>query len=88
MSATRSGAGYKSTWAAWAVLLALTVAMMSTSSRALVLGGIGAKSAIIGAWFMHLRWEKPVLVWTVAIGGLFFVLFLFFLLSFDAAPPA
>ena len=83
MSETRAEASYKSYWIAWVILLALTLIMISISSKALLIGGILVKSVIIGAWFMHLKHERAILIWSV-VAGVLFAGFLFFLISFDA----
>jgi hypothetical protein len=88
MTEPHAETGYRGYWAAWLVLLVVTLAMILTTHKALILGGIAVKSCIIGAWFMHLRHEKAGLVWSVVVGGLFFALFLFFLLSFDFTKGA
>ncbi|MEK7468630.1 MAG: hypothetical protein AAB074_14565 [Planctomycetota bacterium] len=83
MSDTHPEASYRSYWIAWGILLVLTLVMISISSKALLLGGILVKSVIIGAWFMHLKHERAILIWSV-IAGVLFAGFLFFLISFDA----
>lgn len=50
----------------------------------LLLLAMMAKAALIGAQFMHLRFEKPGLVWAVAGTVLFIAAFLFISISFDA----
>jgi caa(3)-type oxidase subunit IV len=77
--------GYRGYWAAWLVLLVLTLGMTTIRSRGILLTGIGIKSLVIVAWFMHLKSENRWLVWTVA-AGIGFALFLFFLIQFDAHP--
>lgn len=76
-------ASYRSYWVAWLILLGITVAMLLVGNRMLLMAGITLKSVIIGGWFMHLKHEKPTLIWSVVIGFLF-ALFLFFLIHFDA----
>jgi cytochrome c oxidase subunit IV len=41
------------------------------------------KVTLIGGEFMHLRFEKPALIWAVAGAILFFSAFLFVLIAFD-----
>lgn len=60
----------------WAALLALTVVLLSLESAALPRGlfvslmvaAMLAKASIIGAYFMHLRFERVSLVAMVVIG--------------------
>ena len=91
MSETSSAAGYKGYWITWAVMLVVTGIMLVTDtlpwSRALVIGlllvAMLIKVALIGGEFMHLRFEKPALIWAVAGCILFFSAFLFILIAFD-----
>lgn len=76
MSAT--GAGYRSYWIAWLVLLILTVAMLAVGNPTLLLGLVMVKASIIALWFMHLRQERfdvsmAVLIGIVGTGVLLFV---------------
>ncbi|MCE9583826.1 MAG: hypothetical protein K8T20_15190 [Planctomycetes bacterium] len=82
-SAAHGTSSYKTYWAAWCVLLILTVIMISVHDRRVLLCGIGVKSLIIGAWFMHLKHESRILI-TSVLGGFLFALLLFFLMHFDA----
>ena len=75
-------AGYKTYWLAWLLLLILTVLMVQIHNKALLLTGIGIKSTIICLWFMHLKHESKLLLFTVGLGFVF-ALFLFFLIQFD-----
>lgn len=75
-------ASYRNYWVAWLVLLGLTVMMVQIHDRRLLLTGIGIKSFIIGAWFMHLKHESRILKVSVLI-GFGFAVFLFFLIQFD-----
>jgi len=76
---------YKTYWSTWAVLLVLTILMLvagSTrlSARAiafLLLLGMAAKIGLIGANFMHLRYERLNLILTVALGIILTALALF-----------
>ena len=89
---THSEQSYKSNWVIWGVLLAITAIMLFTEaspfSRILVAAGLltamMVKASLIGAQFMHLRFEKPGMVWAVAGTVLFLAAFLFILISFDA----
>ena len=76
-------ASYKTYWFAWLLLLILTVLMVQIHNKALLLTGIGIKSVIICMWFMHLKHESKLLVFSVGLGFAFAV-FLFFLIHFDA----
>jgi caa(3)-type oxidase subunit IV len=82
-SASHGTTGYKVYWAAWGVLLVLTILMISIHDRRVLLCGIGLKSLIICAWFMHLKHESRILITSVAV-GFAFALLLFFLIHFDA----
>ena len=82
---------YRSYWVVWGILLFLTGAMLFAEVTSfprllvayLLLFAMASKALLIGAQFMHLRFEKPGLVWAVA-GTVFFLgLFLFILISFD-----
>ena len=96
MSATGSDAGYKGYWITWGIMLAITVVMLVTDSlpwsKFLVVGLLFAamliKVALIGGEFMHLRFEKPALIWAVAGCILFFSAFLFVLIAFDGVRIA
>ncbi|KAF0246742.1 MAG: hypothetical protein FD180_413 [Planctomycetota bacterium] len=76
-------ASYRSYWIAWAILLVLTLVMISISTKAFLIGGILLKSVIIGAWFMHLKHERAILIWSV-VAGILFAGFLFLVIHFDA----
>lgn len=80
--AAHGAAGYKTYWFAWLLLLILTVLMVRIHNKALLLTGIGIKSTIICLWFMHLKHESKLLVFSVAL-GFGFAVFLFFLIQFD-----
>ena len=96
MSATGSDAGYKGYWITWGIMLAITAVMLVTDSlpwsKFLVVGLLFAamliKVALIGGEFMHLRFEKPALIWAVAGCILFFSAFLFMLIAFDGVRIA
>jgi len=92
MSGTHSQISYKSYWKVWGVLLVITGIMLlvevSPFSRLIVavllMAAMMVKAVLIGAQFMHLRFEKPGLVLALAGTVLFFAAFLFILISFDA----
>ena len=91
MSGTGSAASYKGYWITWGIMLAITAIMLAADSLpwskfavvGLLLAAMLVKISLIGGEFMHLRWEKPVLVWVVAGCILFFSAFLFILIAFD-----
>ncbi|HUL49131.1 MAG TPA: cytochrome C oxidase subunit IV family protein [Gemmatimonadales bacterium] len=65
---------YRSYWISWGALLALTLLMLATETApvyrtvavSLLLVAMLIKAGVIGAWFMHLKFERPALVWSVA----------------------
>jgi caa(3)-type oxidase subunit IV len=67
---------YRSYWVTWTILLTLTIIMVALDQAglprsaflAVVLVAMAAKACLIGAYFMHLRFERPFLVLGVAIG--------------------
>jgi cytochrome c oxidase subunit IV len=91
MSSTGSAASYKGYWITWGIMLAITAIMLAADSLpwskfavvGLLLAAMLVKISLIGGEFMHLRWEKPLLVWAVAGCILFFSAFLFILIAFD-----
>lgn len=91
MSGSGSQAGYKGYWITWGIMLVITGIMLAADSlpwsKALVVGllmlAMLIKVALIGGEFMHLRFEKPALIWAVAGAILFFSAFLFVLIAFD-----
>jgi cytochrome c oxidase subunit IV len=91
MSGTHSAAGYKSYWITWGILLAVTGVMLLTEVLALpaavlisiLLAAMLVKASLIGAQFMHLRFENTILIIAVAGSILFFSAFLFILIAFD-----
>jgi cytochrome c oxidase subunit IV len=91
MSETGSAASYKGYWITWGIMLVITAIMLIADSLAwpkvavigLLLVAMLIKIALIGGEFMHLRFEKPLLIWTVAGCILFFSAFLFILIAFD-----
>ena len=84
-------AGYRLYWSTWVALLALTLGMLLTGQLtlpkvvilALLLGAMLVKASLIGAHFMHLRFEKPALVLVVTAGILAVAAVLFVVISFD-----
>ena len=92
MNETHSQTSYKAYWKVWGVLLVITGVMLMVEvtpfsrlvAAGLLLAAMMTKAVLIGAQFMHLRFEKPGLVWALAGTVLFFAAFLFILISFDA----
>lgn len=82
---------YRTYWITWGILLVLTVLMIliegSPLSRVLALlfliVAMLAKGALIGGWFMHLKFERRTLVLSVVLGSLLTAAFLFFLIAVD-----
>ncbi len=91
MAKTLHEVGYGIYWLTWIVLLLLTLLMLVTGYVSLpkmfvvllLLGAMLVKASLIGAHFMHLRFEKLTLVLTVAVGILATATFLFVLIAFD-----
>lgn len=91
MSGANREAGYRTYWLTWVLLLLLTLTMVFITqaplSRALIGGflvlGMFTKASLIGAYFMHLRFEKMNLVATVVIAILFTAAVLFLLVAPD-----
>jgi cytochrome c oxidase subunit IV len=91
MSETGAEAGYKGYWITWGIMLVITGLMLAADSLpwsktlvvALLLLALLVKVGLIGGEFMHLRFEKPALIWAVAGAILFFSAFLFILIAFD-----
>ena len=91
MSGAGSEASYKGYWITWGIMLVITAIMLAADSlpwsKYLVVGlllvAMLAKISLIGGEFMHLRWEKPALIWAAAGCILFFSAFLFILIAFD-----
>lgn len=90
--ATHSPAtGYRHYWSAWGALLVLTLGMLLaghlTLPKALILvlllGAMLVKASLIGAYFMHLRFEKLSLVAVVTAGILATAAALFVVIAFD-----
>ncbi len=91
MAKTLHEVGYGIYWLTWVVLLLLTLLMLVTGYVSLpkifvvllLVGAMLVKASLIGAHFMHLRFEKLGLVITVATGILATAVILFLLISFD-----
>jgi cytochrome c oxidase subunit IV len=91
MFKTLRESGYKTYWATWFVLLLLTLGMVLLNAaplpRAVLLGLLVcvmlAKASLIGANFMHLRFEKVGLALIVVVGILGTAGVLFLLLAVD-----
>jgi cytochrome c oxidase subunit IV len=91
MAKTIHDIGTATYWKVWGVLLLITLVMMliDTAELArtvlvlLLLVGMLAKASLIGAYFMHLRFEKLSLVGIVAAGIFFTGAALFFLIASD-----
>jgi cytochrome c oxidase subunit IV len=82
---------YRIYWFTWLLLLILTLVMISVGYAAVpkilivlfLLLAMFLKIGLIGGYFMHLRYEKPTLIVTVAGGILLTAAVLFFLLIPD-----
>jgi cytochrome c oxidase subunit IV len=96
MSETSSAGSYKGYWITWGIMLVITAIMLVADSlpwaRFVVVGVLLAamliKVSLIGGEFMHLRFERPTLIWAVAGSILFFSAFLFILIAFDGVRIA
>jgi cytochrome c oxidase subunit IV len=90
-SGTGAETSYKGYWITWGIMLVITAIMLAADSMpwskyavvGLLLAALLIKVSLIGGEFMHLRFEKPILIWTVAVCILFFSAFLFILIAFD-----
>ncbi len=91
MAKTLQQVGYRIYWFTWALLLGLTLVMLligyvslpkALMVLVLILAMLG-KASLIGAHFMHLRFEKSSLVLVVAVGILATGAILFVLIAFD-----
>jgi cytochrome c oxidase subunit IV len=84
-------ADHKTYWFTWLALLGLTLVMILIGRAGLpakvmlplVLTGMLAKSGLIGAYFMHLRFERLILVAAVVISIIFTCASLYFLIAID-----
>ncbi len=82
---------YRTYWTAWGILLALTTVMVFTERAglprvgmlAVILFAMVMKVVLIGGWYMHLRYERMVLVASVVGGTFATAAVLFFLLIPD-----
>jgi caa(3)-type oxidase subunit IV len=85
---------YRTYWVAWLVLLTLTVTMIVAEAAlparavtvAVVVFAMIVKVTLIGAWYMHLRYERLALVASIVIGTFATAVALFALLVPDALP--
>src|SRR6185503_20651919 len=74
--ASHGGSPYKAYWISWAILLTITVGMLVAEMLHLprlflvlfLLAFMMVKAIMIGANFMHLRFERSNLTWMVALG--------------------
>ena len=79
-------------WITWSVLLVFTVVMLVMDSVSIprmafvvfMIAAMLTKASIIGANFMHLRFERPTLVVTVVVGLLVTATILYVLIRPDA----
>ena len=91
MSGTHPAASYKSYWVTWGILLATTCVMLLAEVLSLpaafvvgiLLAAMLVKATLIGAQFMHLRFENAILIVAVAGTIAFFSAYLFILIAFD-----
>lgn len=92
MGNTTHTTGYRLYWHTWLFLLALTAVMLGVEFLswpewlllAVLLGAMLMKAAFIAGNFMHLRFERPVLIWMVAVGLLVTAFVLILFLALDA----
>lgn len=92
MADATTQAGYKTYIGTWAALLLLTVGMLATGAVSLgrgalillLLGAMLAKVSLIGAYFMHLKFEHKGLILGVvlSLAGTAFVMFI--LMAWDS----
>ena len=74
MANTTHTTGYGLYWRTWLILLSLTAGMLAIEFvtwhpwilLAVLLSAMLVKAGFIAANFMHLRFERPVLIWIVA----------------------
>ena len=88
---------YRTYWSIWVMLLVLTLLMIflealefSVAGTIILLSGaMLVKATLIAGWFMHLRYERLVLILSVTLGILVTAAFMYFLLIPDglAAVP-
>ena len=67
-STSHAGPTYRTYWIVWLVLLLITVAMVFTGARPVLIGGMLFKASLITLLYMHLVHEKKNLIWTVLLG--------------------
>jgi len=68
MEATHATQSYRVYWLAWLALLAITLTMVLTGARPVLIVGMLAKAGIILWVYMHLMHERRRLLWTVLLG--------------------
>lgn len=91
MEGTGGNVAYGTYWKIWIVLLTLTVIMLAVEGLGLPAGvavivliaAMMTKATLIGGWFMHLRYEKLVIMLCIVLGTLLTAAFLFFLIMPD-----
>ncbi len=91
MAKTISEVSYRTYGTTWVILLGLTLVMLGLGRLSLpqallaglLLVGMLGKASLIGAYFMHLRFEKLSLVLVVTLAILATASFLFGLIAFD-----
>jgi caa(3)-type oxidase subunit IV len=96
MRERHGAAGYGLYWRTWGVLLVLTLLMVAIDEAPLarpllvasMLGAMLTKAALIGAHFMHLRFERLVLTGMIVVGLLVNGAVLFGLIAPDAVRLA
>jgi caa(3)-type oxidase subunit IV len=82
---------YRTYWLIWVVLLVLTLVMIGIEAMALptgiaillLSGAMMTKAALIGGWFMHLKYETRFIVACLVLGTFLTAAFLVFLLVPD-----
>jgi cytochrome c oxidase subunit IV len=67
----------------WAVLLAITLLMVFTKSRAVLLPGMAAKATLIALFYMHLKDERRDFILYVTASIVLLSLILFLLIAPD-----
>lgn len=91
MEGTGGNVAYGTYWKIWIILLTLTVIMLAVEGLGLPAGvavivliaAMMTKATLIGGWFMHLRYEKLVIMLCIVLGTLLAAAFLFFLIMPD-----
>ena len=82
---TAAAPDYSVYWKAWGVLLVITLLMVFSEARGLLIAGMIAKASIIAFWFMHLKSERRDFVIYVLSSIVIVGLLLFFLIAPDGA---